>query len=82
MGLGITVNAVLPKMTPYGDVGRRGIRAYAARAGQSEEAYLENLGEPLTPEIAGSALVDLVRSDPANSHPAYLLTAAGLEALT
>jgi NAD(P)-dependent dehydrogenase (short-subunit alcohol dehydrogenase family) len=82
LGLGITVNAVLPKMTPYGDVGRVGIRAYAARAGQSEEAYIEKLGEPLTPEIAGSALVDLVTADPAESQPAYLLTDAGLQALT
>jgi NAD(P)-dependent dehydrogenase (short-subunit alcohol dehydrogenase family) len=82
LGLGITVSAVLPKMTPYGDVGKRGIRAYAARGGQSEEAYIEKLGEPLTPKIAGSALVDLVTADPAESQPAYLLTGAGLQALT
>jgi hypothetical protein len=44
-------------MTPFGDVGSRGVRAYAARSGQTEEAYLKQLGEPLTPEIAGSALV-------------------------
>jgi NAD(P)-dependent dehydrogenase (short-subunit alcohol dehydrogenase family) len=82
LGLGITVNAVLPKMTPYGDVGKRGIRAYAARGGQSEEAYTQKLGEPLTPEIAGSALVDLVGEDPTTTSPAYMLTAAGLRALT
>jgi NAD(P)-dependent dehydrogenase (short-subunit alcohol dehydrogenase family) len=80
-GLGITVTAVLPRMTPFGDVGRGGIRAYAARGGQTEEAFLEQLGEPLTPEMAGSALVDLVRADPATSDPGYLLTAAGLQKL-
>ena len=44
-GLDITVTAVMPRMTPFGDVGRRGVRAYAARDGQTEEAYLKQLGE-------------------------------------
>jgi hypothetical protein len=35
----------------------------------------------LTPEIAGSALVDLIRADPANTAPGYLLTGAGLQQL-
>ena len=68
-------------MTPFGDVGRRGVRAYAARSGQTEQAYLNQLGDPLTPEIAGSALVDLVRADPATTAPGYLLTGAGLRKL-
>ena len=80
-GLDITVTAVLPRMTPFGDVGRRGVRAYAARDGQTEEAYLQQLGELLTPEIAGSALVDLVQADPATTAPEYVLTAAGLQKL-
>jgi hypothetical protein len=75
------MTAVMPKMTPFGEAGRRGIRAYAARVGQTEEAYLKELGELLTPEIAGSALVDLVRADPATTAPGYLLTAAGLQKL-
>ncbi len=66
-GLDITVTAVMPRMTPFGDVGRRGVRAYAARSGQTEEAYLKQMGELLTPERAGSALVDLVRANPATS---------------
>ena len=78
-GLGITVTAVMPRMTPLGEVGRRGVRAYAARGGQTEEEYLKQMGPPLTPEQAGSALVDLVRADPATVAPAYLLTAAGLQ---
>ena len=80
-GLDITVTAVMPRMTPFGDVGRRGIRAYAARSGQTEEAYLQQLGDPLTPEIAGSALVDLILADPATTAPGYLLTGAGLQKL-
>ena len=81
-GLDITVTAVMPKMTPLGDVGRRGARAYAARSGQTEEEYVQQLGELLTPEIAGSALVDLVRADTTTIAPGYLLTAAGLQSLS
>jgi hypothetical protein len=80
-GLDISVTAVMPRMTPFGDVGRRGVRAYAARGGQTEEEYLKQLGEPLTPEMAGAALLDLVQADPAAIAPGYLLTAAGLQKL-
>jgi NAD(P)-dependent dehydrogenase (short-subunit alcohol dehydrogenase family) len=80
-GLDITVTAVMPRMTPFGDVGRRGIRAYAARSDQTEEAYVEQLGQLLTPERAGSALVELIRADPASSAPGYLLTGDGLHTL-
>jgi NAD(P)-dependent dehydrogenase (short-subunit alcohol dehydrogenase family) len=77
-GLDITVTAVMPRMTPFGDVGRRGIRAYASRSDQTEAAYVEQLGQLLTPERAGSALVELIRADPASSAPGYLLTGDGL----
>ena len=80
-GLDITVTTVMPRMTVSGDVGRRGVRSYAARGGQTEEEYLQQLGELWTPEMAGSALVDLVRADPATTAPEYLLTAAGLQKL-
>ena len=56
-------------MTPFGDVGRRGVRAYAARGGQTEEAYLKQLGELLTPEMAESALVDLGTGRPSDHCP-------------
>ena len=80
-GLDITVTAVMPRMTPFGDVGRQGVRGYAARSGQSEEDYVKQLGDLLTPEVAGTALVDLVRADPATTAPGYLLTATGLQKL-
>jgi NAD(P)-dependent dehydrogenase (short-subunit alcohol dehydrogenase family) len=80
-GLGLTVTSVLPKMTPFGDVGRRGIRAYTERNGESEEAFLERLGDPLTPAQAGAAVLDLVRTDPADLAAGYLLSAAGLTKL-
>ena len=63
------------------DLGRPAVRAYAARSGQSEQEYLRRFGEPLTPEGAGGALVELVRADAATVAPAYLLTGAGLQDL-
>jgi NAD(P)-dependent dehydrogenase (short-subunit alcohol dehydrogenase family) len=81
LGLDIAVTAVMPRMTPFGEVGRRGIRGYSARTGQSEEAYTAQLGRVLTPELAGSALVDLMRADPTTAAPGYLLTGAGLREL-
>jgi len=80
-GLGITVTAVLPRMTPAGAVGRSGIRAYAARDGLTEQEYVAKLGEPLTDEGAGSAVAELIGMDPAAVAPGYLLTAGGLKPL-
>ena len=80
-GLGITVTAVLPTMTPLGDVGKAGVRAYAARTGKTEDEYLADMGEPLTPEVAGAALVELVLADPGTVAPGYLLTPGGLRDL-
>jgi len=80
-GLGLTITAVLPRMTPAGAVGRSGIRAYAARDGLTEQEYLAKLGEPLTAEAAGSAVAELIGMDPAAVAPGYLLTAGGLKPL-
>jgi NAD(P)-dependent dehydrogenase (short-subunit alcohol dehydrogenase family) len=80
-GLGITFTAVLPRITPLTDLGRPAVRAYAARGGQSEEEYIQQMGEPLTPEVAGAALVELVRADAAGVAPGYLLSSAGLQNL-
>jgi NAD(P)-dependent dehydrogenase (short-subunit alcohol dehydrogenase family) len=81
-GLDITVTAVMPNtMTPFGDVGKLGIRAYAARGGQTEEVFLKQLGELLTPQVTGSALIDLLQADPMTTAPEYVLNAAGLHTL-
>jgi len=80
-GLGISVTALLPAMTPAGAVGREGVRAYAARTGQTGEQFLAGLGQPLTAEAAGAAVVELVHTDPGTLAPAYLLTPAGLRDL-
>jgi NAD(P)-dependent dehydrogenase (short-subunit alcohol dehydrogenase family) len=79
--LDITVTAVMPRMSPFADVGRSGVRAYAARSGQTEEAFVKQLGDVWTPESAGSAFVEYVRADPTTTAPEYLLTGAGLQKL-
>jgi NAD(P)-dependent dehydrogenase (short-subunit alcohol dehydrogenase family) len=80
-GLGITFTAVLPRLTPLTELGRPAVRAYAARSGQSEEEYVGQFGEPLSPERAGAAAVELVRADAADLWPAYLLAGDGLKKL-
>ena len=80
-GLDMTVTAVMPRMSPFADVGRSGVRAYAARSGQTEEAFVTQLGDVWTPDGAGSALVELVRADPETTAAGYLLTGAGLQEL-
>lgn len=80
-GLGITFTAVLPRITPLTDLGRPAVRAYAARNGQSEEEYVSQLGEPVSPESAGAAVVELAQAETAGVAPGYLLTGAGLQKL-
>jgi NAD(P)-dependent dehydrogenase (short-subunit alcohol dehydrogenase family) len=80
-GLDITFTALLPRITPLTDLGRPAIEAYAARAGQSVEEHVEQLGPLVTPEIAGAALVELVQADAATVAPGYMLTGAGLQEL-
>src|SRR5207244_11397861 len=43
-GLDITFTAVLPRFAPVTGVGRPAVQAYAARAGQSVEEYLQSFG--------------------------------------
>ena len=83
--LGITFTAILPRFSPQTGVGGPAVAAYAARAGQSREEYLrsfvQSAGPLVTPEIAGTALVDLLAEDAANLSSAYLLSGDGLKKL-
>lgn len=67
---------------PETGVGRPAVRAYAAQAGQSVEDFLDQRPFPLlTPQIAGTAVVDLVQADAGDVAPAYVLNGAGLQEL-
>jgi 3-oxoacyl-[acyl-carrier protein] reductase len=80
-GLGIGFTALFPYFAPQTDVGRPAVEAYAARAGQPVDEYLERQGPPVTPEIAGAALLELVQADAATLAPAYRLSGTGLQKL-
>jgi 3-oxoacyl-[acyl-carrier protein] reductase len=80
--LGIVFTTVLPRFAPLTGVGRSAVQAYAARAGKNVEEYLQQMDyELLTPEMAGTALVELVQTDSDSIAPSYLLTGAGLQKL-
>jgi 3-oxoacyl-[acyl-carrier protein] reductase len=78
--LGIGISAVLPKLTPATELGLPAVRAYALRMGISEEEYLQRMGKPVTPQIAGAAFVQLA-SGVQGEQGAYMLSAEGLQTL-
>jgi NAD(P)-dependent dehydrogenase (short-subunit alcohol dehydrogenase family) len=79
--LGITVTSVLPQITNATDLGRPFVAAYAARSGLSDEEYQARIGEPVTPQTAGAAFVQLAANSLDTEARAYLLTAGGLQPL-
>jgi len=79
--LGITFTAILPRITPLTELGRPAVEAYAARAGVTQEEYMQRMGPPVTPEVAGTAVLELLQTDPETVAASYLLTGAGLTKL-
>jgi NAD(P)-dependent dehydrogenase (short-subunit alcohol dehydrogenase family) len=79
--LNISFTTIMPRMTPSGEVGKRGVRTYASRSGVSEAQFIREIGPLLTPEIAGAAVVQLLGSDPAKATPGYVLTGGGLQSV-
>lgn len=79
--LGIRFTAVLPRITPLTDLGRPAVQAYAARSGRSEQEYVQQFGDPLSPEVAGNAVLELVQTDAGDLAADYLLTGSGLQKL-
>ena len=81
-GLDITFTAVMPQFAPQTGVGGPAVEAYATQAGLPLEDFLHQLPYPLlTPEIAATAMLELVQTDAAAIAPAYLLNGAGLQKL-
>jgi NAD(P)-dependent dehydrogenase (short-subunit alcohol dehydrogenase family) len=81
-GLSITFTAVLPQITSATELGLPAVLAYAARAGITEEQYLAQFGDVLTPETAGVAIAELASPDTTTAARAYRLTSAGLQPLS
>jgi NAD(P)-dependent dehydrogenase (short-subunit alcohol dehydrogenase family) len=72
--------SVLPHITNFG-TGRLGVRAYAARAGITEEEFIERAGATATPDQVARHVVELI-ADGSYSAPAYRLTSDGLRPLS
>jgi NAD(P)-dependent dehydrogenase (short-subunit alcohol dehydrogenase family) len=81
-GLGIRFVSVLPQLTPETELGAVAVAAYAAREGMDVPAFLATRGPSLTPDQAGTAVLDLVVGSGSKSNGAYLLAAAGLKELS
>ena len=79
--LGITFTSILPRITPLTELGRPAVEAYAARAGVTQEQYMEQMGPLVTPEVVGNAVLELLRAEPTSVAAGYLLTGAGLNEL-
>jgi NADP-dependent 3-hydroxy acid dehydrogenase YdfG len=86
--LGIRFVSMLPQLTPATALGAVFAAAYAARqdpagqdtAGQDTAATVA-AAQPLTPEQAGQAVIDLVTAESLDQN-AYLLSPAGLRPLS
>lgn len=80
-GGGATFTTMLPGLAPDTAVGRTAVRAYAGRQGISETEFAARLPAPLTPEIAGKSVVELVSGPADRIAEAYMLDGAGLHEL-
>jgi NAD(P)-dependent dehydrogenase (short-subunit alcohol dehydrogenase family) len=80
-GLGISYRTVLPRPAPATEIGRAAVSAYAAMRSISADAFLAELGGVLTPEGAGTALVELASAHNPATGASFVLSGAGLRAL-
>jgi NAD(P)-dependent dehydrogenase (short-subunit alcohol dehydrogenase family) len=78
--LGIRFVSVLPQITPATELGAPFVAAYARSSGLSQEAFLAQFGDILTPDQVARSIVELA-ADRNYAAPAYLLTASGLRPL-
>jgi len=80
--LGIEFQTVLPQLNPNTDLGRASIAAYAARAGEDPADFVRKRfgDQPLSPAIAGAAIVELFAGQ-APAAQEFILSGDGLRAL-
>ncbi|MBV1858023.1 MAG: SDR family oxidoreductase [Nannocystaceae bacterium] len=82
-GSKLLVQTLLPQLNPNTELGRAGVAAYAQRAGVSPEAFVaKRFGtQPLSPEIAGIALVELFTNPERERVAEFMLSGKGLQPL-
>jgi hypothetical protein len=81
-GLDLRVHVLLPHLNPSTELGRAGIAGYAARAGVPVEQFEKRFLPPVTPEIMGSAVVELFTRPAEHAELAYRVTGTGLVSLS
>jgi NAD(P)-dependent dehydrogenase (short-subunit alcohol dehydrogenase family) len=79
--LGVRFVAIVPTLSAQTDLGHIGVVATAARQGITEQALLERLGPPLTPEKVGQSVVALLTDPAYQSGTAFRFSSKGIEAL-
>lgn len=81
-GLDIRFVALLPKqIVGTTELGRKAAKMYSAQQGLSEEEFLGRFGAPLTPEMVGRGVVELITNPDYASGSAFAITGNGLEPL-
>jgi NAD(P)-dependent dehydrogenase (short-subunit alcohol dehydrogenase family) len=81
LGANIRFLSVLPQLTPGTSLGKLYTERYAAMAGMSEAQFLDDrFGGAISPELVGENIADLAVDD-SYSHPAYLVSAKGLQSV-
>lgn len=81
--LALNVQCVMPMLNPNTGLGAAAVRAYAQQAGEDEGEFVrKRFGEtPLSPEIAGREIAQLMGDPKMHSVPEFLLMGEGLRAL-
>jgi NAD(P)-dependent dehydrogenase (short-subunit alcohol dehydrogenase family) len=74
--------ALIPKqISGATELGQAAVAAYAAQQGISEQTFLQRFGTPLTPELMGRGVVDLLTDPDYHSGVAYGISGSGLVSL-
>lgn len=81
LNLGIRFIAIVPTLSNQTELGRLGVTTSAARQGITEQAFLERLGAPLTPEKVGHGVVALLTDQAYQVGNAFRFSGTGIESL-
>jgi hypothetical protein len=74
--------ALIPKqISGSTELGQAAVAAYAAQQGISEQTFLQRFGPPLTPDLMGCGVVDLITSPAYRDGVAFGISGSGLASL-
>ena len=80
--LGLKFTSIIPKQLMQGtDIAKQASSAYADAAGKTAEQFMGQWDKPLTPDLAGSLVYNLITESNDAGVKAYTLTGQGAEAM-